>query len=504
MKLLAAMRRIFYVGTVVAISLILFMPHESTKANDEAESASLWIPFANSGKADDGDNNPPPAPPPTDAAPWAFFADPEWKTNSASVATDMDGGIHLAYHYYEAAGDGAPTNGVYAYCASDCDKAEHWKGVALGENVNEIQLALTADGRPRILYRVNSEETGSIFYYAECNQNCTASAGWSESAIASNLGMSIVEFSDDEQPQRYFALDPDGHPRFVYSDRDTFVEPDHLGTFYAYCDSGCTDASQWSETRINKDNGGVGQYRSEDFYYPALTFSATGQPRILAEGSTMQDESVLFYVACDSGCGNAAHWQSTALFERGSGSNVAYDIAINAQGHPRIAYFDGARLNGEGETLSYAWCDQSCSNATNWQRYDLQLGTKEGQEPDLVLDAAGKPHIASALYNQGGLAYSWCESDCESANGVWTHQLVESRDDLDQAWDVAFPPHCDGGVWDGLTPTLALDQAGNAIFGYDATYYARCWYNDVTREWETYFQYHLVERTVRTYFLPKP
>jgi hypothetical protein len=503
MKRLATFRRMIYLGMLVALCVSLFAPFTSAQADDKAVSSSIWIPFAVNGKVEPGENNPPPPPPPADEKPWAFFADPKWSTNSASIAIDAKGGIHLAYHYYESVFDGAPTNAVYEYCAGACDKAASWKSLSLGANVNEIQLELTAEGHPRLLYRVPTDENGQAFYYAECNQNCTQASSWKGAAVASNRGTSILEFSDDEQPQRYFELDPQGHPRFVYVDYDSFKEPDHVGTYYTYCDSGCTAASNWSEVRITKNNNGVGPYRSEDFYYPALAFTPSGQPRILADGTSMDDQSALYYVSCDSKCGEMANWHSTPLFERGSGNNVAYDIEINAQGQPRIAYFDGARLNGEGEWLYYGWCNQACTTASNWQRYDFNFAAKEGQEPDLVLDAAGKPHIAYALYSDGGLGYSFCDSDCESANGHWTNQVVESRANLAQVWDVAYPPHCDGGVWDGLTPTLALDKSGNALFAYDATYYARCYYNDVIKVWEEYFQFHLVQRTVRTYFLPK-
>jgi hypothetical protein len=68
--------------------------------------------------------------------------------------------------------------------------------------------------------------------------------------------------------------------------------------------------------------------------------------------------------------------------------------------------------------------------------------------------------MAYALYNAGGLGYSWCNSNYESSGAAWQHQVVESRADLLARWPVAYPQHCNGGLWDGLTPTLALDQGG--------------------------------------------
>src|SRR5690606_32369427 len=143
--------------------------------------------------------------------------------------------------------------------------------------------------------RTRTSNNGWAFIYGACDTKCTDPKQWTLTQVATNEGMAPIEISDDELPQRYFALDNSGRPRFVYNDR----KGTHYGTFYRFCDTNCTDANNWNETRINKDNGGVGPYRDEDFYYPALTFSPTGQPRIIADGVTMQDEFFLYYLACD-------------------------------------------------------------------------------------------------------------------------------------------------------------------------------------------------------------
>jgi hypothetical protein len=413
--------------------------------------------------------------------------------------------MHLGYLYYQAVEENAPTYGVYLYCAGECQNTANWNGVALGEVVNEIQVAVTPNGEPRVLYRQSSTEgNGNDYYYAECNQNCTDPNQWGLTQVATARGMAPLELHDDELPQRYFALDPEGRPRFVYNDNDSWRDPDHLGTFYAYCDSACTDAANWFETRINKDNNNQGPYRSEDFYYPSLTFSRDGQPHVLVDGTSMMDESFLFYVSCAGSCGNMDNWISTPLFKRGSGVNVAYDVELDAQDRPRLAFYEGAQLEGKGDRLWYGWCNQACTNTANWQRYEVGLDWGEGQAPDLELDATGKPRIAYALYDQGGLGYGYCDSACETIGGQWQHRVVETASDLASLWPVAYPPHCDGGLWNGLTPVLSLDKNGNALIGYDATYHARCWYNLETREWEVFHQFHLVWRTARTYFLPKP
>ena len=422
----------------------------------------------------------------------AFFADTQWRTSSASIATDAQGGTHLAHVFYHGLAENVPNAGVYSFCGRDCDKPASWKSVRLGVEVNEIQLALTPQGDPRILYRTRDTNNGWKFYYGACDDQCTDAARWTLTHIASNEGMAPIEISGDELPQRYFALDPAGRPRFVYNDR----APQHYGTYYRFCDQNCSDVGNWGEVRITKDNGNSGPYRDEDYFYPVLTFSPSGQPRVVADGVTLQDEFFLFYLACDGGCDNVANWQSAPLFPRGNGVEFSYDVEINAQGDPRIAYYEGAHVGGGGNVLNYAWCNDGCTNPANWQRAQLGLAVLDGQEPDLELDGAGRPHIAYALYKDGGLGYSTCSSACESSGAQWRHQVLESRTQLAQAVSVALPLICSGGIWDGLTPSLSLDGGGNPHIAYDATFHARCHYVGEDK-WEPWSEMNLVWRAVR-------
>lgn len=433
-----------------------------------------------------------PTPQPPQAS--AFFADRQWRTSSASLATDAQGGMHMAYVYYHGLAENVPNAGVYQFCAGACDKPEHWQMVRLGQEVNEIQLALTPQGQPRILYRTPTANNGWAFVYGACNTQCTDPNQWTLTQVATNEGMAPIEINNDDLPQRYFALDNAGRPRFVYGDR----KGTHYGTFYRFCDTDCTDASNWSETRINKDNGGVGPYRDEDFFYPALTFSPTGQPRVVTDGVTMQDEFFLYYLACDSGCDQAQNWVNTPIFPRGSGFEFSYDVEINANGQPRVAIYEAAYLGGGGNVLSYAWCNHACTEAGNWQRHPLGLAVLEGQEPDLELDGAGRPHIAYSLYKDGGLGYSTCSSACEGTGAKWQHKVLDSRTALHNDSTVPLPLICSNGLWDGLTPSLALDGSGAPHIAYDATYYGRCHYVGEDK-WEPWSEMNLVWRAVRVY-----
>ena len=454
---------------LATVSLALFVIFTVTSAPAQAQEPdgyTVFLPLLIKSGA-----TPPPPPGPITGG---LFMDTQFKTSNASIQVDAQGGMHLAFYYYEAANDGKPTAGVYLYCPSNCQNRGSWAGVGMGELVNEIQLKLTPAGQPRIIFRASSQArpNGNDYFYAACDQDCTNPARWGVIYLTSSSGIGVIDLlKDDALPQCYFALDPDGRPRFVYNDGIT----GHNGTFYAFCDGGCLDPANWFETRINKDNSGQGgPYRDENFYYPALTFSPQGQPRIAADGVSMQDEFFLYYLACDEGCEDGANWTSVPLAERGSGPHLSYNIAIDAAGRPRIAFYQGALLGGQGDRLFYLWCNDGCLDGNNWAGNNLGLGQNDGRGPDLELNAAGRPRIAYALYNVGGLGYSWCNGNCESPGATWQHRVVKSRANLLAAWPVAYPPHCDGGLWDGLTPTLALDQGGQPRIAYDTTYNARC------------------------------
>lgn len=474
----------------------LFLPFVQNKTSDEPDGKPTATVTPGPTEQPTGQPTAQPTEEPTKPAPVAlgngFFVDTQWRTSSASLETDTKGGNHLAFLYYHGLAENVPNSGAYFFCASGCDKPANWQGVRLGEEVNEIQLALTPQGNPRVLYRTRDTNNGWRFFYGACDGQCTEPSNWTLTHVASNQGMAPLEINDDELPQRTFALDPAGRPRLVYNDR----APQHFGTFYTFCDEACNDANNWQEVRINKDNGGVGPYRDEDLFYPALTFTPAGQPRVLADGVTMQDEFFLLYVACDTGCDQAANWQSAPLFPRGSGFEFSYDIAITADGKPRIAYYEGAHVNGGGNVLWYGWCHDNCTNSGNWERHQLGLPVLEGQEPDLELDSAGRPHIAYALYKDGGLGYSVCSSACESSGAQWKHQVVETRTQMAQTFSAALPTHCSSGIWNVLTPSLALDGSDKPHVAFDATYHGKCHYVGEDK-WEPWNEMNLVWRAVR-------
>ncbi len=427
----------------------------------------------------------------------AFFVDPSWKTSNASVQVDAAGGTHVAFYYYERVDGQRPTYAVYQYCASQCGQAGSWEGVGFGERVREVELELTPVGAPRLLITTDSTvfAGGKDYYYAACDTGCTEPAGWSFTNVASGWTSAITLENDDELAQHAFELDGQGRPRFVYRDENYRVSPSHAGLFYLACDTQCDDAAQWQETLVTTTTANS----QERVYHPALAVTADGRPRIVsAEFFPIGSGSPsLAYFACEAGCDVSANWQKVALMPRGGGAEPSADIEVDVHGRPRVAFYQEAMLNSQGKRLFYLTCDDRCLEAGSWSAVDLGLGAFNGQEPDLELDQQGRPVIAYADWDRGGPGLAWCDASCGSAAG-WQHRLLEDRNALYRAWPVAYPPHCDGGLWNAHTPSLSLAAGGTSAIAYDATYYAHCLYDDdPTDNIPPTTRMHLIARAVR-------
>jgi hypothetical protein len=499
-----------YFFATIALGLLFLMGGYAQQVSRIAYGATppanqIYLPLVRSSERTDSPTVTPTTPSnsPVGTINLARFVEKTFKTSDANVAVDNAGGTHLAFYYYESTFDDRPTGAVYAYCPSQCEQGDRWQQVQLTERVNEVQLALNPAGKPRLLISIDSEVyiPGKDYLFAECDANCTTAGSWTLTLIASSGNMTGFELQDDELPQRSFALDPAGRPRFVYVDNNNT----HRGVFYLFCDSQCANRTQWQEVQINTVVQQP-QYRDENFYYPSLAFTPDGKPRLTsAHFDALDDSNGLVYIACDTNCGETANWKKVIIAQRGGGAEPSADIEVDADGRPRIAFYQEALLDNQGKRLFYLWCNDNCLEAANWQQRDLGLASFDGQEPDLELDANGHPRIAYAAWNNGGLGYAWCDAQCDTANATWENKIIETRTELQQAWDVPFPlDHCDAGMWNSLTPTLDL-VGGHAHVAYDATFHARCYYDDdPTDNDPPDWHYGLVMRSVRLLVFTQP
>ncbi|HVG49444.1 MAG TPA: hypothetical protein VM899_15075 [Rubellimicrobium sp.] len=435
-----------------------------------------------------------------------FFAESERATASADLALDGAGGLHMAYVHWEPTAEGAEA--VYATCATGpeaCASFEAWSTVELLPAASRVQVAVTADGRPRLLIVSTSQTQGGgyDYSYAECNAACADRANWTVTPIAMSWDNSMSAIMADRTPQRTFLLDPAGRPQFLYSDRNYFIEPDHYGTFWMTCKADCTDRTNWTETDIARHS----DYDTEIFDAPALTLSPDGRPRlvsrIFAIGENGEDAPEgLYYLACDASCTHTASWQRVMLSDAGGGSypSPGWDLEIDPQGRPRIAFFagDGMEQADLSHTLIYLWCDGTdCLSSDQAWTGSVVVAEGHGEMADLELTSEGHPRLAFRT-NGGELAFSTCDTACETQDqAVWTSTLVEGQGDLSTERPTALPFTCDGEVWEGIALQLLLQPEGRPLVAYDVSVEGRCLYEDIEQPAEVVYDFHGLWRGAR-------
>lgn len=432
----------------------------------------------------------------------AYFV-PADKTSSASLAYHTVTGLQAAFVGF---GEGNGDKFYYGLCAGgDCTEDAAWTSVALSlPQAVKVQLALTPEGAPRILGAGWSPDqaNGTDYYYAECNRDCLDAANWRVGKIMSTADGLMSNISRDRLPERTFALDESGRPRFMVSDSNYLIEPDHYGGFYMSCERNCTEASSWTETNLANQVG----YNTESFSYPVLALGPNGSARVIAgvyafdeAGNDLEDG--LYYYECAGDCAERSNWRRTRVISQGSGSypNPTWSMDLTEDGRPRVALFTGYGVDVEGldSQLLYIYCDADCTAAEgeNWYGYPLGLGDKVGESPDIEIDSRGIPHIA---FTTDGfeLGYGLCTSDCEDPDkAAWTADFAERSDAAAADRPTALPFTCDGEVWNGMAPSLAL-VSDKPMIAYGLSVEARCLYKEFDRPEITY-EFHEIWRGAR-------
>lgn len=434
-----------------------------------------------------------------------FFAEPERATASADIAVDASGGLHMAYLHHEPEVDGAAA--VYATCAGGpeaCADFAAWTTVPLALATRDVQVAVTSDGRPRLLVTSSSQaQPGGLDYsYAECDAVCGDPASWRITLLATSWDNTMSSFMSGRLPQRTFVLDPWGRPSFLYSDRNYLIEPDHYGTFWMTCKAACSDRANWRETDLARHS----DYDTEIFDEPALALDPLGRPRIagrifaLPAPDDPEAREGLYFLACGAGCREAANWRRTWVTDAGSGSypSPTWDLALDPEGRPRIAFFagDGMAQADLSHTLIYLWCDAvDCADSDQDWNGSVIVPDGHGEMAALALDAEGRPRMA--FRSAGGeLGYAWCDEGCTTPEGDWQAVLAEGTAELSAERPTALPFTCDGEVWEALAPQLALGGDGRPLVAYDVSVEGRCLYQEFG-EPEITYEFHPLWRGAR-------
>lgn len=419
------------------------------------------------------------------AEPTAFFPASEQESASVVVASHSDGSKHAAFTGYDG-----PTKDKIYYAAcddSDCGSSpKNWQKATIAfPGAKKVQLALTSDGRPR-LYVISYSPPEKTDYnrsysYGECDSGCTDAANWKFVEVANSGDNLISEVLGMQIPDRTFALDGQDRPRFIYTDANYSIEPDHYGAFVMSCDANCTDISGWRETDLALHLG----YRHEQFTKPVLAVARDGTLGVAANVYAFDEagkemKQGLYFYGCKADCTVRSNWSRAFVNETGGGSypSPTWDLAFTSDGKPRIAQFAGDGLERKDLTheLIYLWCDTDCGKDANWSGSPLQPGNGIGESADLVMDDKDRPRIAM-LTKHGETALAACDEDCETSAPKWRFSIAEPIATPQKERPQALPFHCDGEIWQALMPSLSVHE-NTATVGYDLLVSARCLYKD--------------------------
>lgn len=368
---------------------------------------------------------------------------PWWQSHTVM---DGSGGVHLTFYDYDYI--------YYAHCAADCGDPANWLELPLFEvgifdSLDEPTLSVDASGRPRLMWYAAYAWGEDAYYYAECNANCTASsANWDSTNVVD------VDAYGYPHHVRYAALDAQERPHLVYPKTDY---PDY-GFYYLSCDAGCASASSWYTTTVLTP--GLEPDAMQ------LVFDPNGRPRVLGYDYTNDG---LFYAECNSSCTNAASWGSVGQIAPIYYFNdYNYTLRVDAQGWPRIAYYDG---NNANNVLHYAWSNSASLTVGGWSSYTLNYPSRDNWTLDLALDSQGRPSVAySTDINEGspdGLSYLTCTANCETASPTWQQQFIDTTTDLAASYPIATTPGCVSSSWMVIgNPSLALGTADGPSVSY--------------------------------------
>lgn len=418
-----------------------------------------------------------PTPPtPNPAQKTGLFALTDWLTYNGDTAVDANGEVHFVFYTSDERHRDEPRDQplYYAYCpgpVTACADGGAWTGVVrMDAKVNEIQIKLTTDGKPRILARTNGSR-GYEYHYWACNQQCTDGQSW--------VGVYVIEAAGSDpgtasDPQHSFALDSQDRPRFVYGNGWGNGHP--TAVYYAFCDAAdCTEPESWQEVNI----WGPIEFKTTTIDYSTLLF-AGDKPRILTRLNYGALPVALQYYECQQACDQQSSWSNTTIpHPDGNKQWANWDLALDANGRARVALYERAGIDIQvGGKLFYGWCDDNCGTPEGAFQL-VQVASGEGPSVDLAIDDQGRTHMVYDAGQHGVLGHLWCDGNCTTAE-PWQRRILVTNEQLMSDYAPASPFTCDqmARAWLDAIPSVRFDSAGRMVVAYDVKNVATCYYHD--------------------------
>ncbi|MGV3490800.1 MAG: hypothetical protein ACO1OG_05690 [Devosia sp.] len=219
------------------------------------------------------------------------------------------------------------------------NKADGTFGSLFTYRVPEHSFAVDGEGRPFFVYvdaNYGAEPDHYGTFLTSCAEICTDPENWTETNVAVRLP---ERYTTEYWDQVALAVTRDGRPRLlgkVYAlDDDGNQIEDREGLYYYECDAACDTRDNWRRTRII--DTGSGSYPNPGWDLEVLP-DGRPRAAFFA-GSSMSQPSLdnsLLYLWCDSACDDGANWYGHGLTAKGDGE--APDLALTAAGKPRLAF----------------------------------------------------------------------------------------------------------------------------------------------------------------------
>jgi hypothetical protein len=203
-----------------------------------------------------------------------------WEQSDLQILSD--GGIRVATVIEPD--EGKPFM-AYIECNADCDTEEGWNGAGMydvhvdryvAEIDPAISLALTASGKPRLVFLGSDESDERYLAYLACDAtDCLDPDAWQGELLLDSAGAEAVGAGLD------LALDGNDRPRFVYTARSNIL--------LAYCNNNCNVDGDWKLTLVEAS----GDIEADEFFpypnctvgmwflrHPSLGIAPDGLPRV--------------------------------------------------------------------------------------------------------------------------------------------------------------------------------------------------------------------------------
>ena len=310
-----------------------------------------------------------------------------------AMVSGADGVLHLVFNI-----NSSPSTVQYARCATDCGIGANWAVTIVGSHqfTGSQRLVIGSDNRLHLIYDVSTTPGAAELIYATCASNCTQSASWTKTDLASLFGGGWVTASYGSP----LVIDSQGRLSFTV-DRRIYLDG---GLTLATCASNCSTLGNWSAGKIR--SGGT---------RTALAARGTTLHQLVDNTTTGLNANALSYRTCASNCTQEASWQELPNVFVYDGQ-MPLAIAVTAQGGVRIVYNQGTsdasqptNIKAQDNKMLVWGCDSNCLQISAWS--GLIMGAVSDGDRGISLAEQGGA-LVLAISNSNRIITKFCGSNC--------------------------------------------------------------------------------------------